>query len=96
MIKDLSWELKIENGQKKTTEYVGLCEIDNGFSFETKLGRKRLILEISDEYDVRFDDEQHETREEGKSYLRYLTQLNHLHRFILNKANKRFKTNVHY
>ena len=80
MFKNLSWEVKIENGPIKIpTEYVELCEIGSGYSFEIKLGRKRLILEISDEYDVRFDDEQYETREDGKSYLRYLIQSNQLY-----------------
>jgi len=80
VLKDLSWEVTVENGQIKIpTEYVELCEIGNGYSFEIKLVRKRLLLEISNEYDVRFDDEQYKTREDGKSFLRYLIQSNHLY-----------------
>jgi hypothetical protein len=78
VIKDLSWEVKVENGQIKIpTEYVELCEIGDGYSFEIKIGRKRIMLEISDEFDVRYDDDQYETREDGKNYLKYLTQTNY-------------------
>ena len=77
MTQKLPYEVSVESGIIEIPgEYVELCGIEKGYSFEIKIGKKQIRLEPSTEEGVEFDEDQYETGEDGKNYLRYLTETN--------------------
>lgn len=77
MSEALSYKVAIAGSSLEIpAEYVELCGIGQGYSFEIKVGRKGIRLEETDETGVEFYEDNYEKGEDGKTHLRYLTQTN--------------------
>jgi|TARA_B100000073_G_scaffold341383_1_gene342674 hypothetical protein len=77
MTEKLSYEVVVKDGIIEIPEeYVDLCGTEKGYSFAIKIGKKQIRLETSNEDGVELDEDQYEIGEDGKNYLRYLTETN--------------------